>query len=400
MIRIEHPRRLANAGHAQPSTDRIAVRSSVSPSTILIIDDNAQNRALFTATLQDEGFAVAIASGGHSGVDAFRSEHIDCVLLDVRMPDMDGFAACQQIRQLAGGASVPIIFLTALRDVDTFDQALAAGGDDFLTKPVSPTELVVRVKTALKLSELSGELRANYEILRKQRDDMLRLQLQKERLMSFLIHDLKTPVNGMDLHAQLLARDPGLSDKSRRSVAHIRNEARSLLRMLLNLLDIGRSEEGQLSLHPSRIDLDALIAEVIDLSTAQASEKGVYIRQTPGAGIAVVDADLIRRVVENLLDNAVRYAPKGSDVIIATVRDSDCFELAVRDFGVGVAPAMAQQLFHRYTSRGDDVGSTKRSNRGLGLAFCKLAVEAHGGTVTVQHQSPGTIFSVRIPYAS
>jgi two-component system sensor histidine kinase/response regulator len=136
-----------------------------------------------------------------------------------------------------GGAGTPVLFLTALRDVDTFDRALRAGGDDFLTKPVRPTELVVRVQSALKLRRMSEELREHYELLKRQRDDLLRLQLQKERLTAFVVHDLKNPVNSMDLHAQVLLREKGLPATARDSATQIRTEARQLTRMILNLLD-------------------------------------------------------------------------------------------------------------------------------------------------------------------
>src|SRR5688572_28890061 len=103
---------------------------------ILVVDDNAQNRALAQAALEDEGYLVCLAASGQEGISAFTAERPDCVLLDVRMPDTDGFAACARIRELPGGADTPIVFLTALRDVDTFDRALHAGGDDLLTKPI------------------------------------------------------------------------------------------------------------------------------------------------------------------------------------------------------------------------------------------------------------------------
>src|ERR1700693_2345690 len=165
---------------------------------VLVVDDNEANRSLARSTLEDEGYEVILAAGGADGVDAFQNERPDCVLLDVRMPDIDGFCVCERIRALPHGPETPILFLTALRDVDTFDRALRAGGDDFLTKPIRPTELVVRVQSALKLRRLSAELREHYELLKHQRDDLVRLQLQKERMMAFVVHDLKNPVNSMD----------------------------------------------------------------------------------------------------------------------------------------------------------------------------------------------------------
>src|SRR5687767_1514810 len=145
------------------------------PPRVLVVDDNEQNRALAQASLEGEEMSVLIATNGEEGVALFEREHPDCVLLDIRMPGLDGFGACERIRALPGGPETPIIFLTALRDVDTFDRALRAGGDDFLTKPVRPTELIIRVQGALRLRRLGVELRDHYEIIRRQRDDLMRL---------------------------------------------------------------------------------------------------------------------------------------------------------------------------------------------------------------------------------
>ena len=218
-----------------------------SKAKILVVDDIAENRALAKATLEDEGYEVVLAATGEEGIRAFEEEHPDCVLLDVKMPGTDGLAVCARIRSLPGGLDVPIVFLTAMRDVETFDRALHAGGDDFLTKPVRPTELVIRVQAALKVRRMSAELREHYGLVRSQRDDLMRVQLQKERLTAFVVHDLKNPLSAMDLHAQLLLLDPALSQDSRSSVQSIREGARSLLRLILNLLDISKSEEGQLA---------------------------------------------------------------------------------------------------------------------------------------------------------
>src|SRR5512144_391788 len=135
------------------------------PATVLVVDDNEANRNLAKGALEDEGYRVVLATGGAAGIEAFERERPDCILLDVRMPDVDGFAACSAIRKLPGGADTPVLFLTALRDVDTFDEALKAGADDFLTKPVRPGELVVRVQTALKLRNMRAELREYYDVL-------------------------------------------------------------------------------------------------------------------------------------------------------------------------------------------------------------------------------------------
>ena len=315
---------------------------------ILVIDDNAENRALAQASLEDEGYRVVLAASGDEGISKFEEQLPDCVLLDVRMPGTDGFAVCARIRALPAGAQTPIVFLTALRDVDTFDQALRAGGDDFLTKPVRPTELVVRVQAALKLRRMSAELREHYDLVRRQRDDLMRLQLQKERLSAFVVHDLKNPVNAMDLHAQLLLSDPKLSATSRDSALHIRSEARSLLRLVLNLLDISKSEEGRLTASRAKVDLSALADELLDAFALKAKTAEVKLSKAIEAPEANGDLDLLRRVLENLVDNALRHAPPHTEIRIQSLARPDGTELRVADAGPGVSPDLREKVFEPF----------------------------------------------------
>src|SRR4030095_12458093 len=125
-----------------------------------------------------------------------------------------------------------------------------------------PTELVVRIQAALKLGRMSAELREHYELVRRQRDDLMSLQLQKEQLTAYVVHDLKNPVNAIDLHAQLLARNRELPESTRNLVQQIRDEVRSLLRLILNLLDISRSEEGKLVPNEAQLSLRELVDQV------------------------------------------------------------------------------------------------------------------------------------------
>ncbi|HTE49497.1 MAG TPA: hybrid sensor histidine kinase/response regulator [Kofleriaceae bacterium] len=364
---------------------------------ILIVDDNAENRALARATLEDEGYEALLAANGEDGVRAFEAARPDCVLLDVRMAGMDGFAVCARIRELPGGADTPVIFLTALRDVDTFDRALGAGGDDFVTKPVRPTELALRVQSALKLRRMSAELRQHYELVRRQRDDLMRLQLQKERLTSFVVHDLKNPVNTMDLHAQLLLRDPDLPERARRSVQSIRTEARSLLRLVLNLLDISRSEEGQLSPQPGPVDLRALFRDLVEAHEVAAQTAGVRLEQTVEVSTVTADPDLLRRAIENLLDNALRHAPEGTAIRLAARGRAGGVEIRVADQGPGISPELRDKVFERFVRVESGERLVTRTGRGLGLAFCKLAAEAHGGTIEVEDGLAGASFCMRFP---
>lgn len=365
--------------------------------TLLVVDDNEANRALAKNTLEDEGYRVILAAGGAEGIAAFEREQPDCVLLDVRMPDIDGFTVCERIRRLPGGPDTPVIFLTALRDIDTFDRALRAGGDDFLTKPVRPTELVVRVQTALKLRRLRTELHEHYALLKRQRDDVMRLQLQKERLTAFVVHDLKNPVNSMDLHAQVLLRDRTLSDDARESAAQIRTEARQLNRMILNLLDLSKADEGKLTPKRAVVALDALVAEVLLELEESARARRVKLSSELLVIQIQVDADLLRRLLANLVENAIRHAPAASVVAVRSRRAEGATELRVIDRGEGVPPEMQELVFDPFVQlEGSEIPSS-RGGRGLGLSFCKLAVEAHGGRMWIEDAAPGAAFCARLP---
>ncbi|WP_104987719.1 hybrid sensor histidine kinase/response regulator [Sorangium cellulosum] len=364
---------------------------------VLVVDDNEQNRALAQATLEDEGYEVVLAETGQEGIRLFERHAPACVLLDVRMPGMDGFAVCARIRSLPGGAATPILFLTALRDVDTFDSALRAGGDDFLTKPVRPAELLARVQTALRLLRLGAELREHVEVVRQQRDALMRLQLQKEQLTAFVVHDLKNPVSSMDLHAQFLLRDRALSEPARDSARHIREQARSLLRLIYNLLDISKSEEGHLAPERARVDLRALVLEVLAALEIAASTQGLALKEAVEVPGVLADPDLLRRAIENLVENAIHHAPAGTAVTVSAARAGAAVEVRVADAGPGVPAEMHARIFDRFVQLGGGEQAAHRAGRGLGLTFCKMAVEAHGGRIWVEDNAPGAVFCMRFP---
>ncbi len=368
-----------------------------SSASVLVVDDNEANRALAQATLEDEGYRVLLATNGEEGISAFERSSPDCILLDVRMPGMDGLTACTRIRELPGGAEVPILFLTALRDVDTFDSALRAGGDDFLTKPVRPNELLARVEAALKVRRMRAELREHYAALKQQRDDLLRLSLQKERLMAFVVHDLKNPVNAMDLHAQLLLRDRTLSERAHSSATQIRSEARTLTRMIVNLLDLAKGDEGKLTPNRTTVDAATLVAETLAELEVAAQAREVKLVAALEETTLSADADLLRRTLANLVENAIRHAPQKTVVTVSTVRAGNAVELRVTDRGTGIPAEMRERVFDPFLQLGGENGPSSRSGRGLGLAFCSLVATAHGGKIWIEDAAPGATFVLSIP---
>jgi signal transduction histidine kinase len=371
----------------------------VTRATILVVDDNEQNRALAEATLQDEGYRVVLANDGEAALRAFEREEPDCVLLDVRMPGMDGFEVCRRIRSAPWGTHTPVLFLTAQRDVDSFDAAIDAGGDDFLTKPVRPTELIVRVKSGIELRRVSAELREIYDLVRHQRDELVRLGLQKERLTSFLVHDLKNPVNAIDLRAQLLLRDPELSEKAKKSLSSIRDEVQSLTRLILNLLDISKSGERGLLPRLQDVDLSVLTQTVVEEFAPKAQMQDARI-ETAVEHIALrADPDLLRRLLSNLVENAVRHAPEGSSVRVRAAREAERVRIEVCDDGPGIPEELRLRIFDPFMQVEGNERPSPRVGRGLGLTYCRVAAEAHGGEIFAEDGEPGARFVVLLPIA-
>lgn len=167
---------------------------SAPPDRILVVDDVAQNRLLVEAHLAAAGYAVTIADGGEAALASFREQAPDLVLLDILMPRMDGFETCRALRGLPGGVETPIVFLTALCDLGTHQAALEAGADDFLTKPINRTELLLRVRSLLRIRHLTRDLAATFERLRDQADELERARARQADLFAELEREVEGPL--------------------------------------------------------------------------------------------------------------------------------------------------------------------------------------------------------------
>jgi signal transduction histidine kinase len=249
----------------------------------------------------------------------------------------------------------------------------------------------------MQLRQLRTELREHYDLLRHQRDDLMRVQLQKERLMSFIVHDLKNPVNAMDLHAQVLLRSKDLSERARASVTQIRGEARQLTRLILNLLDLGKADEGKLTPKRDAVDVRALIEDVLSELSLAAKSKEIELAQRVDAAELDGDADLLQRMLANLVENAIRHSPEGTHVTVSVDAEAASVVFRVSDEGNGLAPELRERIFDAFVQLDAASGSATRGGRGLGLAFCKLVAEAHGGSIQVEDSAKGATFAVRLP---
>lgn len=341
--------------------------------TVLVVDDVLANQLLTEAQLSVAGYEAVLASSGPAALDIIRQRtDLELVLLDVMMPGMDGFEVCQRIRELPQGRDLPVVFLTASHESSLHLRALESGADDFLRKPIDRTELLIRVRSLVRIR---------------------RLQAQKGLLSNLLIHDLKNPLAGIVSNAEF-AQD-GATEAGKSALDDVISAANLLQRMVLNLLDIGRAEDGMLTPRFAAIDINPLLEELIANSRRRLQLRRQRIELAIAHPVVQADIDLLTRVLQNLLDNAMRYAPSGSAIGVDVLKFKEATRICVRDEGPGVPPEDRTRIFDKY---GQAPGKNDRTSRGLGLLFCRLVAEAHGGRIWVEDNSPrGTTFVLELP---
>ncbi|HVJ88948.1 MAG TPA: response regulator [Labilithrix sp.] len=363
--------------------------------TILVVDDQVHNRKIVEAQLTVAGYAVVTVTSGTQAVAALEERPFDLVLLDILMPEMDGFETCRRLRKLPRGG-LPIVFLTAMHELVAHEQAIEAGADDFLGKPINRTELLIRVRSLLRIKRLQDELR-------KERDALIQVQRQKDELSALLVHDLKNPLASILANGDFVSEAPSLEQPLREATRDILAAATTMHRMVVNLLDINRSEEGLLILNREPVKP----ARLIDELHAEARRRLMNREQkllVNCSDAQLIDADprLLFRILENLLDNCMKYTPsKGTIWIDVTDADGSSVEIRVRDEGKGIPADYRDRVFEKFVQVDRDARAHARTSHGLGLVFCRLATEAHGGKIWVEDNVPrGSCFCLRLPAAT
>lgn len=228
--------------------------------------------------------------------------------------------------------------------------------------------------------------------------DLVRAQRQKEELAQLIVHDLRSPANGIMLASKVRLRDKHASELDRQRWQNVHTAAQAIHRMAMNLLDVMRSEDGTFAPKLAPVAPGALIAEAIEQMTPVAVGNGreLVVRDRGLPATLACDHELVARVLQNLIDNAVRHTPEGSRVTLDAGRDGDWLELRVLDEGPGIPPELRERVFDKGVQLGGD--TRERTGRGLGLAFCRLAVTSHGGTIRIDANEPhGSAFVVRLP---
>ena len=410
---------------------------------VLVVEDSPTQAEEVRLILESAGCHVETAGDGAAGLDRLaRPPAFDLVISDIVMPGLSGYDVCSRVKSNATTKGIPVLLLTSLTDPIDVIRALEAGADSFLSKPSAPEHLIARVNRLLEnrrlratarttsgvdilfggkrftissdkqqildllVSTFEDAVRKNHEViaardaLAEKHEALLRVERQKEELTALLVHDLKGPAAGIMMSAQSRLKAVNLADVERELWGHVYAAAEVINRMVLNLLDITRSEDGVFAPRRSDVDVAKVVGEVELLMAPLAQSRGQLLIADvkPGFPALRADGELLRRVLQNLLDNAIRHSPPGTAVGIEAEASNGSISFRVRDQGPGIPTELRDRIFEKYVRIAPTRGTEDSFGKGLGLAFCRIAVEAHGGRISIEDNQPrGSVFVVQIP---
>lgn len=355
---------------------------------ILVVDDEERNRLLLEEYLRPEGYTVRTAENGATALRMARDKAPDLVLLDIMMPDVNGMEVCQRLKSHEATRLTQVMLVTALGGSSAQVQGLDCGADDYVVKPVRREEFLAKVRSMLRVQRLVLELHRTREALHLRNAELEELHSLKATLSQSLVHDLKNPLTSMLGNLELLSRE--IDEAKRKRVTRCRNQASRMHGMILDLLDVAGLEEGRLKLKQETVPADDLIRGTVEGLEGLTEQHRVSIDVeilSPDAEIHG-DRSVLTRVLDNLLVNAMTHSPSGGVITVTCEARAEGVEVGVTDQGAGIPEDLQDKVFEKF-ARLELKGEGVNANRGLGLTFSRLAVEAHGGVIWVENSPEG-----------
>ena len=367
--------------------------NSQSTPSVLMVDDTPANLELLTVMLKVRGYKVRAAVSGKLALQAVRNNPPDLILLDINMPEMSGYEVCAELKADEKLKDIPVIFLSALSETMDKVKAFGAGGVDYITKRFQFEEVEARVETQLELRRQKLQLQENYDKLRE-------LEKLRDSLVHMIIHDLRSPLAGIYGYLELIKEDAKKtpSSGSGRHIDEALKSAKQMTQIISDVLDVSKMEGKQMKLQPAECDLGGAVEAGISTLRPLFGSREVRFVPPKSPAAVLADSEIISRVIQNLLANAIKFSPKEGGLIRLSVESSGnrvC--VSVQDNGPGIAPEYRQRIFDKFAQVELPDGRQKDST-GLGLTFCKLAVEAHGGKIGVDsEEGKGSTFWFELP---
>lgn len=378
-------------------------RDSEAP-LVLIVDDIPKNLQLLSNILNIDGYQISFASSGEQALAIAKKSQPDLILLDIMMPDMDGFEVCRRLKQSNATRNSAVIFLTGRVEPEDIIEGFKLGAVDYVTKPFNAVELLSRVRSHIELKLSRDKIMKQNEQLVKYQEELQQAIASKDKFFSIISHDLRGPFSGFIGLSDLLANEyDELSTTEISQIAKNMNVAANrLFAFLENLLEWSKAQMGRIEYEPHRIMLHDTIDSNIELISDTAREKNISIRNEIGKNDSVyADSDMLNTMLRNLLSNAVKYSNKNGEIVLSSLpAKSDFYKLCVSDNGVGMNQETLKKIF-RIDSKFTNPGTNNEKGSGLGLILVKELAEKSGGSVEVKSMlGEGSQFSITLPMSS
>ena len=360
---------------------------------VLIVDDVVSNVLLLKILLTNEKFQVCTASNGKDCIEISRKEHPDLILLDVMMPDLNGFDTAVILKKGEDTKDIPIIFLTALNTPQDLVHGFQVGASDFLTKPFNKEELVMRVTQQISLV-------AAKRIIEQQNQELRATLNNRDKMYSVIAHDLRSPMASIRMVLNLVvasASPETVGEEVYNLLDQANRESEEVHDLLDNLLKWTKSQTGRLNVVKQELELNDIIPGVVEIFDTIAATKHIKLELKSESDSLKVEADndMLKTVVRNFLSNAIKFSPADSTIEIAMTKENEFAKVSVRDHGVGIASDRLGSIFHKGETT---YGTGGEEGSGLGLQLCQDFARKNGGDCTVESvEGQGSTFSVLIP---
>jgi len=343
---------------------------------ILIVDDNPNNLKVVAGVLKENGYDFRMAKSGKLALDILERTKPDLILLDIQMPEMDGFETCKRIKEDVSNAMIPIIYLTANTDSKSIEKAFNSGGVDYITKPFNPVELLARIKTHIKLKKQTEELELE--------------SVTKDKFFSIISHDLKNPIASVIGFSELLKDEHKTytPEKIESYASLIYKSATFTLDLLQNLLEWSRIQTGSIKPVKKYFILSDLLTKMVEGHEAQALAKKLVFKTDYKDKILVhADPKMVATIVRNLISNAIKFTPEGKTITISAkeniLDNKMVIETIIKDTGVGISEENILKLF-KIESNYKSLGTNNEKGTGLGLILSKEFIYKNNGTIRAE----------------